>query len=237
MGMHSKWIQGNLVYHDSAFTERWLDAIGPTVCKFLEDFVTTPFAAANAPAGYASTLSAACTVVLMTSSFPAGYLVVTTAGVDDDGLNMQALGEAFLLAANKPCYFGIKLMIQNEATQNEFMVGLCNTDTDLITGTASGVYWRKDDGDTILDFITELATVEVAVPVVAVTAAATWYILEFVWNGTNIDSWVNGVLQARPAVLTSLPQAVTLTPSIAFRAGEGVVKTYEVAWMRCIQIN
>jgi len=79
--------------------------------------------------------------------------------------------------------------------------------------------------------------VEVVVPVVAVAAPATWYILEFIWDGTNLDSWVNGVLQTRVAALTSLPQAVTLTPTIAFRAGEGVVKTYEVAWMRAIQIN
>jgi len=237
MGMHSKWVNENLVYYDSVYGERWYDAQGPGVCKFLEDFVTTPFAAANTPACYATTLSAACTIALMTASYPAGYLVVTTAGVDDDGANMQANGEAFLLAANKPCYFGIKLMIENEATENEFLVGLCRTDADVITGTASGVYWRLDDGDTIIDFITELATVEVVVPVVAVAAPATWYILEFIWDGTNLDSWVNGVLQTRVANLTSLPQAVTLTPTIAFRAGEGVVKTYEVAWMRAIQIN
>jgi len=237
MGMHSKWVNGSLVYYDSVYGERWYDAVGPTVCKFLDDFVVTPFSAANVPSSYATQNDGGCTLALMTSSYPAGYLVVTTAGLDNDGVNMQVYGEAFLLAADKPCYFGIKLMIENDATENEFLVGMTRTDTDVITGTASGVFWRKDDGDTILDFITELATIEVAVQVAAVTAPATWYILEFIWDGTNLDSWVNGVLQTRVAALTSLPQAVTLTPTIAFRAGEGVIKTYEVAWMRAIQIN
>jgi hypothetical protein len=237
MGMHSKWVNGSLVYYDSVYGQRWYDAQGPTVCKFLEDFVETPFASANVPACYNTQNDGGCTLALTTSGYPAGYLLVTTAAGDNDGVNMQAVGEAFLLAADKPCYFGIKLLIEAEASENEFLVGMTRTDTDVITSTASGVYWRKDDGDTIIDFITELATSEVAVPVVAVAAAGTWYILEFIWDGTNLDSWVNGVLQTRVAALTSLPQAVTLTPTIAFRAGEAVLKTYEVAWMRAIQIN
>ena len=66
--------------------------------------------------------------------------------------------------------------------------------------------------------------------------AATDYILEFYWNGTNISFYVDGVLIGAP-VLTNIPHALYMTPSIAFQNGEAVAKTMTIDWMRCIQVS
>ena len=236
MGMRSKWIQGNLVYYDSLFGERWLDAQGPTVCKFLEEFVNTPFTSANVMSGYTTTNTNA-TLALLATTRPNGELLITLAGADNDAANIQALGEAFLLANNKPCYFGARLrMVTDEITQNEIMVGLCVTDTDVLTAVTDGVYFRKIDGSTAINFVIEHTNAETATIVVPVAVLGTWYTLEWIWDGVAFDSWVNGVLQARP-VATNRPHDLTLTPTLHVRAGEIAAKTYGVDWIRAIQIN
>jgi acyl transferase domain-containing protein len=96
--------------------------------------------------------------------------------------------------------------------------------------------FRKVDGVTACNFVLENGSTETETAVLTV-AANTYYTVEFVWNGAAIDSWVDGVLQTRP-VLTNLPQAQTLTPSIAFLSGAaGAGKTMTIDWMRAIQIQ
>jgi len=240
MGMHSKWIQGNLVYYDSLYQQRWLDAIGPTVTKVLEEFVYTPFSAADAPSEYTTTEVDVglgdTTVALLAATLPGGHLLITAAQNDNDGAQIQHLGEAFLLAANKPCYFGCRFRV-SEATQSDFDIGLCVTNAALLGGMTDGVYFEKVDGSTTCNLVLETVSAPTATAVLTVVAN-TFYTLEFLWNGTAIDSWVNGVLQTRPAVLTNLPQTQTLTPSIAFLSGAaGAGKTMTIDWMRAIQIQ
>lgn len=239
MGMHSKWVQGNLVFYDSRYEHRWLDAIGPTVTKALEEFVFTPFSAADSPSGYTTTLvelgAGETTVALLAATVPEGNLLITADANENDGANIQRLGEAFLLAANKPCYFGARFKV-NEATQSDFILGLCITGATLLGGMTEGVYFRKVDGVTTCNFVLENGSTETETAVLTV-AANTYYTVEFVWNGAAIDSWVDGVLQTRP-VLTNLPQAQTLTPSIAFLSGAaGAGKTMTIDWVRAIQIQ
>jgi len=239
MGMHSKWVQGNLVFYDSQYERRWLDAIGPTVTKALEEFVSTPFSAADSPSGYTTTLVEAgagdTTVALLAATVPGGNLLITADANENDGANMQRLGEAFLLANLKPCYFGARFKT-NEATQSDFLLGLCVTGATLLGGMTDGVYFEKVDGSTTCSFVLETASTPTATAVLTVLAN-TYYTVEFVWNGAAIDSWVDGVLQTRP-VLTNLPQAQTLTPSIAFLSGAaGAGKTMTIDWVRAIQIQ
>jgi hypothetical protein len=240
MGMHSKWIQGNLVFYDSLYEHRWLDAIGPTVTKALEEFVSTPFSAADSPSGYTTTEVDVglgdTTVTLLAATIPGGHLVIAAAENENDGAQIQRLGEAFLLANLKPCYFGCRFKV-SEATQSDFVVGLTITTATLIAGGATeGVYFSKVDGATACNFTLMNASTPTATAVLTV-AANTFYTVEFVWNGAAIDSWVDGVLQTRPAI-TNLPQAQTLTPSIAFLSGAaGAGKTMTIDWMRAIQIQ
>jgi len=236
MGVNSKYVNGNLVFVDAANKQRWLDAVGPNVCKFMDDFVATPFASADTPANWTVTLvetgGAESTVAL--ADGVGGLLLITTDAFDNDGVNMQVTKEAFKLASGKPCYFGTRLKI-SEATQSDFLVGLCITDTDLLGAMTDGVYFRKVDGSTSVNFVLEKNSTETT-GAVHTAVADTYVILEFYFDGTNVDAYVDGALQTRLA-MTNLPDDEELTPSIHFLTGAAAAITMTVDWIRVLQIN
>ena len=45
---HSQWINGALVFYPEGNEQRWLDAMGENVVKYIEDFVVTPESTAAA---------------------------------------------------------------------------------------------------------------------------------------------------------------------------------------------
>jgi len=236
--LYSKWVGEQLVFYDGTASQRWLDAQGPDVAKFLEEFVRTPFASADTLAGWTTTLvedGGGDTTVALEAGAAGGVLLITTDAADNDGANLQAQGEAFLLASGKECYFGAKFKI-SEATQSDFLVGLCITDTDLLGAMTDGVYFRKVDAGTTMNFVLEKDGSETATAYGSAIVADTWYTLEFYFDGTNVDWWVNGTLQTRPAT-TNLPDDEYLTPSVQVLTGSAAAITGRVDWIRAIQIN
>ena len=147
---------------------------------------------------------------------------------------MQVTKEAFKLASGKPCYFGAKFMI-SDATESDFIVGLCITDTTLLGGLTDGVYFRKVDGATDVKFVIEKDSAETESAALLTAVKDTYMTLEFFFDGTNIDAYVNGVLQTRLA-MTNLPDDEEITPSILL-TGAAAAKTMTVDWIRAIQIN
>jgi len=237
MGVNSKYVNGNLVFVDSANKQRWLDAIGPHVCKFIEDFVGTPFASADNPAAWTVTLvegGAGETTIALAGSATGGALLITSDANDNDGANMQLQGEAFKLASGKPLYFGAKFQM-SEATQSDFFVGLAITDTDILGGVTDSIGFKKVDASTTIQFELNKNNTATAGNV-GTLAAATNVTLEFLFDGTNVDCYVNGALQTRLA-MTNLPDDEDLTPTIQFLSGAAGAKTMTVDWIRCIQIN
>src|SRR5574343_992560 len=120
--LHSRQVRGNIIFWDT-YMYRWLDAFGPNVCKFIEEFVNLPVDdTTGLTQEFTSTLVNASTVALKTGD-AGGSLDITTAGAENDGVNMQLKGEAFKLASGKQLYFGIKFSI-SEATQSDFLTGI-----------------------------------------------------------------------------------------------------------------
>jgi hypothetical protein len=234
--LHSRRILGNLAFWDT-HRNRIVEAIGPGVAKFNENFVGTPLPSADAPASWTVTLveaGAGESTVALDSGMVGGGLVITTDAADNDGVNMQVKGEAFKLVADKPLYFGARFKI-SEVTQSDVLVGLCITDTDLLGGMTDGVYFRKVDASTALKFTLELNSSETD-GTVQTMVADTFYTVEFFFDGTNVDSYVDGVLQTRLA-MTNLCQDEELTPSIHFLAGDANARTATIDWIRCFQFN
>jgi hypothetical protein len=131
-------------------------------------------------------------------------------------------------------YFGINFQV-SDATQSDMLVGICITDTTLLGGMTDGVYFECLDGSTDINFVLEKDSTETtSAAAVGTLADATNITLEFFFDGTNIDAYVNGVVQTRLAT-TNLPDDEQLTPSIAFLAGEAVAKTMTVNWWRSIK--
>jgi len=232
MSIHTKYFRGNLVYLDG---QTWLDAIGPNVAKFLEHFVYTPFASADNLAGWTTTLveaGAGETTVALTAGANSGVLLITSDAADNDGANLQVQGEAFK-ALTYPIYFGCRFQM-SEVTQSDILFGLAITDTDALGGLTDGIYFRKVDASAVLTYVLEKNSTETITNSVTLVAD-TWYQVEFYFDGTNIDFWVNGVLQTRP-VTTNLCDDEWLTDSIHFLTGEAVVHTASIVWIRTIQI-
>lgn len=234
MAMHSFWKNGNLVYYAPS-TARWLDAIGPDVCKHLDDFVATPVDdTTGLPTAYTCTLVNASTAALTGQA--GGALLITTAGAENDGVSMQLKGESFKLASGKPLYFGAKFKI-SDATQSDFLVGLCITDTALLGGMTDGVYFRKVDGSTDVNFVLEKNSTETSTAAAILTADTSYHILEFLFDGSSITYYVDGVEGSETLVTTNLPDDEELTVSVEFLTGAAAAITMTVDWVHCIQIN
>lgn len=242
--MNAKMVRRNIVFYDG---QSWLDAIGPNVCKVLEDFVCTSLTLAAA--GGASTAVGGWTVTnveggagdstaLQIADGLGGVLQITTDANENDGLNMQVSGESFTFSNDYPTYFGCRFKLNSDATQCDFLVGLCITDTDLLGGMTEGVYFRKVDGATTLNFVLEDGSAETVTAYGTALAADTWYTVEFVYEGGSMRWYVNGERQTNP-VLTNLPDdaADFLTPSIHFLTGEANANVCEIDWIRAIQIQ
>lgn len=237
MALHSRAIGDNLVYY-GGHRGRIIDAIGPDVVKYTEDFVGSPLSAADAPVGWTVTLveAGAGESTITKPDAIGGALLLTTDGNEDDGIGLQLAGESFELTTDQRLtYFGIKLQC-GEATQNDFLVGLCITDTTLLGGMSDGVYFEKLDGGTGISFTVEKNATETQADSLATFAAATDVILEFLWVPSRLEAFINGVSVAVPA-LTNLPDDEALTPSIQLLAGSAAVNTMQIDWIRAVQVG
>lgn len=215
---------------------RWIDAIGQDVKKVLLDFASLPMTASDNPAEWSVTLVEAgggeSTVAMATTA--GGGLLITTDAADDDGVNMQMTGEAFKLESAKPLYFGIKFQA-SEATQSDFLVGLCITDTTLLGGMTDGAYFECLDAATGISFVSEKDSSEEQSDSLGTFADATDVILEFYWDGSKLEAFVNGTSKATHS--TTLPDDEILTPSIQFLTGAASAETMNVDWLRVIQLR
>ena len=84
-----------------------------------------------------------------------GLLLITNDANDNDRSESQKVGESFLLTAGKKALFKAKFQV-SDATQSDFVIGLCVTDTTLMgavdgAGVTDGIFFSKDDGDALLD--------------------------------------------------------------------------------------
>lgn len=234
MSVNATRVRGNLLYTDGR--KKLIDAFGPDVVKFDQDFIGVA-ATSDALVGWTTTLVEAgtgeSTVTIVDGS--AGELLITTDNLEDDGVQLQKIAENFGFAATQyATYFGIRLK-SGEATQDDFIVGLCITDTTLLGGMTDGVYFRKVDGSAAVEFVTEKDSTETATAAVHTLVADTYVVLEFYFDGTTVEAFVNGTSVASHSA--NIPNDELLTPSIAFLTGNAAVETMTVDWVRAIQVG
>ncbi|RJQ29210.1 hypothetical protein C4571_02130 [Candidatus Parcubacteria bacterium] len=231
--VHSKWINGQLVFWDT-YEYRWVDAIGPDVVKYCNHFVNLPVDDTTGnPTEFTTTETGVNTVVISTTA--GGRLLLTTGATENNGISMQLTGEAFKLESNKPLYFGTKLQV-NDADQVDLFIGLCITDTDLAGGMTDGVYFESLDESASISCVTEKDSTETQTDSTGTLVDATDKTLEFYWDGsTYIHFYIDGTLVASSS--TNIPTDEELTLSIELLTGEGTANTCSIDWVRVIQIR
>ena len=232
-------IAGNLVYVDkAAHIKRIVGAIGPDVFEYFNDFMRGPgidtafdneWTVTRVEAGGGES------EVTLTDA-AGGVLLITTDASENDGINMQAIGEHFNLAGTgiRALYFGARFKI-SDATQSDFFIGLCDTDTDILTSADDSIGFRKPDGSTTVSFVVEKAAAETTAT--AFTADTSYHIAEFYYDAdaADLEVFVDGTSQGTVAI-TNLPDEEQRV-SMQFLAGEAVAKTMSVDWVRVVQIG
>jgi len=232
-------IAGNLVYVDkAAHLKRILDAIGPDVIKYLDDFVSGVGADAQVDNFWTVTRVEAGTgeSTVTRTDASGGALLLTTDDAENDGLNLQLLGESFKLAAGTVLYFGIRLKL-SEATQSDFFAGLAITDTDILGGVTDRIGFQKLDGETAVKAMLEKDSTETLTASLLTQDADAYHILEFFLSADGtVEFFVDGASAATPPV-SNLPNDEELRVSLHFLAGATGAKTMTVDWIRCVQIG
>jgi len=168
---------------------------------FFDDFetwVTDTSAAAKYTITTIEAGTGSATEVLGDAAF--GALVVTNDDADNDSDFFQKIGENFLLASGKKTFFKARFKVSN-ATQSDWIMGLCVTDTTPIAaggdGVTAGIFFQKDDDDTNIDFYVQKNTTTGQLTTTAFTTAAaddTFMTLAFYFDGARyVKLYVNNV--------------------------------------------
>jgi hypothetical protein len=237
MGLHSRHVGKNIVWYES-HRKNIIDAIGPDVIKVIQDFTGPVVAASDALVGWTTTLVEAGLGGESTVTIPdgsGGTLLLTTDNAENDGINLQKIGENFSLSTSQQLtYFGIRFKISDK-TQSDFIVGLCITDTTLLGGMTDGVYFRKVDGSASVAAVTEKDSTETETLAVGTMVDDTYVIFEAVFEGSKVEFFIDGVSVASHTA--NIPDDELLTESIHFLTGEAAVKTMTVDWIRAVQIG
>lgn len=234
--VRTRRVSGALVYWED-HRMRIVDVIGKDAIKVNEDFLSVGLVASDAIPGWTTTLVEAgggeSTVAQADES--GGAVLITTDAFEDDGVSLQKLGEAFGLSSSQVLtYFGIRFKA-SEATQSDFLVGLCITDTALLGGMTDGVYFEKLDGGTGVSFVTEKDSTETQTDSLATFVADTYVILELYFDGTSVYAFIDGALVATHTA--NIPNNELLTPSVEFLTGAAAAETMTIDWIRAFQIG
>lgn len=214
---------------DSRFPNRWLDAFGDinkAIVEFYESANWTTTATGTSP--------------VTNSIVPDAAFLITTAATEYAGDNMQRLGSRFKLESAKPLYFGCRATL-SDATQSDFLVGMCGIDTTLTNAASShavavgagGAFFSKLDGSTAINFKTYTTATEQNTASVG-TMDTVVHDYEFLWDGYKLTAYIDKVAVA---VFTANVTSEVLTPSICFRAGEAAAKTCTIHWLRAIAVR
>ena len=236
MSLKTKYLHNHLVYYPNDNEQRWVEVIGENLTRHVENFVRWPVDETSGdPTEYTFvTVEVGGTSTVAQSDARGGNMLMTCAGNADDGPQIQLTGESFMLDGQYPCYFGIRFKLL-DVDQTDFLAGLCITDTTLLGGMTDGVYFQTVDESAVLTIEIEKDSLASSGSIATLTDD-TWVIAEFYFDGTYIDSYIDGTLQTRLAV-TNIPDDTELTVSLALLSGEGTANTATIDWVRAFQIR
>lgn len=233
---------GAVVVRDKQRPWRWYDAFGNGVTKYITDFGSLPSDdTTTRPTEFAvNVVEIGGTSSAVINDLAGGALIMSAAGNEDDGISLQLgnpnLGRWLSLAAEYPTYFGIEFAV-NDADQTEVLFGACVTDADPIGALTDGIYFRSVDESAVLNFVLEQDSVE-TVTAVATLTDDTYVTVEFFYNGSDMEVYVNGELVTTIADTDeNFPNDELLRLTLSMLSGEATANTCIAKWVRLIQIQ
>lgn len=239
--VRSSTLKGNLVYTDrGAHSKRWLDALGPDVVKYIDDFVSGMGTDAAVDGEFTVTRveAGAGESTLTRIDGSGGFARITTDANEDDGINAQLIGESFKFKTTNFLYFGAFGVKLSDVTQSDFFLGLAVTDTDILGGVTDRVGFECLDGGALLKCMLEKNSTETLSSSLATLVNDTAFDIEFFWDGPSgkIRFYLNGVGVSTP-VTTNLVDDEDLRFSWQFLAGAAAIKTMDIDRVAIIQVG
>ncbi len=166
-----------------------------------------------------------------------GALLITNDDADNDSDEFQLAVESFKFASGKKSWFKTRFKV-SDATQSDWIIGLCITDTTLIDGMSDGVYFKKDDGDASIDFALELNGSATEASGIATQSDDTFVTLGWYFDGdtTNgIKYYVDGTHKGTQTTMTNLCTDEELAVSFALQNGAAAAKTMTLDYIYAAQ--
>jgi len=164
-----------------------------------------------------------------------GILLITNDDADDDADHLQWAKETFKFVAGKKLMFKMRFKTSN-ATESDLVFGLHILDTSPIASAPTdGIYFRKDDGDKLLDFVVAKNSTASTLTGIAASltelANDTWVVVEFYYDGVDsIHAYINGTrVGALP--VTNAPDDEELSVSFAIMNGSAGAKTLSIDYI------
>lgn len=157
-----------------------------------------------------------------------GWLLVTNTAADNDLVSLQKTPAAFTLDATKKALFKCRFKV-SDATQSDLAIGLQIVDTTPLAVT-DGIWFRKDDGDALLDFIVQKddTTGKSESLAVGTVVSDTFITVAWSYNGNGVVSaFVDNNKVVEISTASYFPDSI-LTITMAVQNGEAVAKTMTV---------
>ncbi len=169
-----------------------------------------------------------------------GRLLLTTAGAENDGVQLQKVGEAFLPVSGKKMWFKVKFQV-SAATESDFLFGIAVTDTAALAaagdGVTDGIFFQKDDASTSVTLYCQKDTTtgQTSAASVATIVAATDVELAFAYNGLDeiryfVDGVHKGTLNITTAPAAFLPDTECRV-TMAFLTGAAAAITCNIDYI------
>jgi hypothetical protein len=239
MAIQTKTVRNALVWYDDRYDNRWVAAAGQNVLTWELPVGIPKDDTTNDPSAFVNTETGTNTILSSTTT--GDRMLVTTGGTEYNGVNLQAHGSAFVIAATKPCYYGCRIAVQNGA-KGDYLFGLCEVDTTLMaTATAhavsvtdDGLYFYQINDETVIKFNNELGGVITSTTTGITTGDATYHDYEFYYDGiSTLYAYADGTEIV--TISTGLADQA-LTPSFNVRAGDDGAEIAYIQWSKAIQI-
>jgi len=164
-----------------------------------------------------------------------GILVSTNDAADDDGAFFQSTKELFKYDAAKALEFEIRFKL-SDVTQSDFIAGLVITDTTPLANS-DGIFFRKNDGDAIPDFVVCKNGTETVTELPAALVNDTYVKLGFYYDGNTahkLQIFVNDI-RVGASVLTNVVDDEELAVTFGHQNGEAVSKILSVDYIRAVE--